>query len=604
MKGYSAANLTALYHLQPELRAKALEEARSPADFEVVETPSGSPTARLQGTYLHSRYNPAKEARRIVNEEAGVLASAGVVLGFGFGYLVEAFCEAFPGKPLVVVEQDTGLFLQALKARDLRNLLSLPNIHWHLGDEPEAIMMSIETLPLQQLCILRLRPLLASRSEYYHRVEALLFSIFDKREVNLNTLRRFGQLWVRNLFSNLDRFAGNPGINVAQNRFSGVPALVMAAGPSLDEVLPHLKALKERMLIVAVDTSYRFCKNQGVEPDFLVSVDPQYWNSRHLDWLELEQTVLVSESSAYPRIFRSGGKEAEVILFVSSFFPLGKYIEEIIGQRGLIGAGGSVATAAWDVCRYLGCPSIYMAGLDLGFPGKRTHSRGAFFEESMHTYSCRLSPAEQMIFRYLHQAVPTALPNNQGGRTLTDRRMLIYKWWFENQMKQQSQTGGPRTFTLAGGGIEIEGMGLVEVTEIFQLPRCRSRIDAKLSDLHRERSGRDSRRGQVRQSLHRLAVELEKLQDLAKRGIELCGPDHASGEAVAGLAKVDQEILSLASRQIAGFLFQPLIRRILDEPEGPRDYAQALGSSRQLYEELLASASYHSELLYKSLKRL
>ncbi len=263
MMGYSAANLTVLYRLQPELRAKALEDAEPPTGFEVVETPSGSPTARLHGTYLHSRYDPAKEARRIVNEEAGATASAGIVLGFGFGYLVEAFCEAFPGKALVVVEQDTGLFLQALKTRDLRNLLSLPNIHWHLGDEPEAVMMSIEALPLQQLCILRLRPLLASRSEYYHRVEALLFSVFDKREVNINTLRRFGQLWVRNLLSNLDRFAGNPGISVARNRFPGVPALVMAAGPSLDEVLPHLKALKEHMLIVAVDTSYRFCKNQG-----------------------------------------------------------------------------------------------------------------------------------------------------------------------------------------------------------------------------------------------------------------------------------------------------------------------------------------------------
>ena len=125
-------------------------------------------------------------------------------------------------------------------------------------------------------------------------------------------------MWVRNLLSNLDRFAGNPGIGVAQNRFPGVPALVMAAGPSLDEVLPHLKALKEHMLIVAVDTSYRFCKNQGVEPDFLVSVDPQYWNSRHLDWLEREQTILVSESSAHPRVFRSEGKEEEMVLFVSS----------------------------------------------------------------------------------------------------------------------------------------------------------------------------------------------------------------------------------------------------------------------------------------------
>jgi hypothetical protein len=182
--------------------------------------------------------------------------------------------------------------------------------------------------------------------------------------------------------------------------------------------------------------------------------------------------------------------------------------------------------------------------------------------------------------------------------------MLIYKGWFENQMKQQSQTGGPRTFTLAAGGIAIDGMALAEVGEIFELPKCRSRIDAELSDLHREQEGRDSQREPVRQSLQRLALELEKLQNLAKRAIELCGGETLSSEAVAGLAKVDRGILSLASRQIAGFLFQPLIRRILDNPEGPRDYAQALATSKQLYEEFLASACYHGALLRKSLGRL
>jgi hypothetical protein len=261
--------------------------------------------------------------------------------------------------------------------------------------------MKVEQLPLRKLSVLRLAGM--RDSLYYRRIGTLLSSVFDKREVNINTLKRFASLWVRNLLSNLGRFITSPGILVGEKRFSDIPALVLAAGPSLDEVLPDLAALRERCLIVAVDTSYRFCRYQGVEPDFLVTVDPQYWNSRHLDWLPRAGTVLVSESSTHPRVFRSVGGREEDIYFVSSFFPLGTYIEQLIGKRGLIGAGGSVATTAWDLCRYLGCSSIYMAGLDLGFPGKRTHARGAFFEESMHGRSTRFYTSEQMNFDYLNQ---------------------------------------------------------------------------------------------------------------------------------------------------------------------------------------------------------
>jgi hypothetical protein len=465
--------------------------------------------------------------------------------------------------------------------------------------------MQVEELPLQKLSILRL-PGTRNR-DYYRHVEALISSIFDKRRVNINTLRRFGELWVRNLLSNLGCFITSPGIRAGEKRFSAVPALVLAAGPSLDKVLPDLKVLRQRCLIVAVDTSYRFCRYRGIEPDFLVTVDPQYWNSRHLDWLPRVRTVLVSESSAHPRIFRLGGREEEAY-FVSSFFPLGTYIEQLIGKRGLIGAGGSVATTAWDLCRYFGCSPIYMAGLDLGFPGKRTHAKGAFFEESMHGRSDRFFTAEQMNFDYLRQAQPTALKNNAGGWTLTDRRMLIYKSWFENQIKQQGGRGA--TFSLAEEGIAIEGMGHLRPGELQRLPRIRGHIDKALRELRK--SGRqmvdqmvaEQRPKRVIESMRGLADELEQLQELAAGGADLAGSGRPAGELVPALAEVDRQIMALASRQIAGFLFQPLIHEILDNPEGGGDFEKILATSRNLYRNLEASASYHRKLLHKCLQRL
>jgi len=604
MTDHTAANLEVFCNQHPQLKTLGLDAPEDATALEVSQTPSGYPTARLQGAYLHSRYDPVKEARRIVAKGAIAAPSAAAVLGFGLGYLTQAFSETHPGKPMIVIEEHPGRFRQALAARDLRTVLANPNITWCIGEKAQAVMERLEQLPLSKLSIFRLPGVQAG--SYYRRIETLLCSVLDRRNVNINTLRRFGDLWVRNLLSNLGTFITSPGIRAGEKRFSDFPALVLAAGPSLDEVIPDLKELRRRCLIVAVDTSYRFCRYQGVEPDFLVTVDPQYWNSRHLDWLPSSGTLLVSESSAHPRIFRLANSREDETYYVSSFFPLGTYIEELIGKRGLIGAGGSVATTAWDLCRFLGCSPIYMAGLDLGFPGKRTHARGAFFEESMHGHSTRFHTAERMNFEYLHQAQPTALKNYAGGLTLTDRRMLIYKSWFENQIRQQQERDGSPTYSLAAQGIAIEGMEHLRPQELLRLPPIRKRIDACLGQLRKR--GRQmvekQRTDLVVQSMRDLADELEQLTDLAARGAALSNSGAGAGELVPVLAEVDQQIMALASRQIAAFLFQPLIHEILENPEGGGDFNQVLATSRDLYRNLEASASYHSKLLEKCLERL
>lgn len=603
MKDYTQANLEALCSRQPAFRAKSLETYPNATEMQILTTPSGYPTARIRGAYLHSRYDPVKEARRIIDSGSGQPPSAAVVLGLGLGYLAEAFHRASPEKALLVVEPDPALFVQALGARDLRELLQSPTVQWSIGEQAEAAAMKAERLPLGNLRILRLAAL--RENEYFQRLEVLLSSIFDKRNVNINTLQRFGQLWIRNLLSNLHQFISNPGIGAGCGLFSGIPALILAAGPSLDEVLPYLEALQQRMLIVAVDTSYRFCKNQGVEADFLVTVDPQYWNSRHLDWLATDRTVLVSESSAHPRVFRGKGAN-DSVYFVSSFFPLGTYIEETLGPRGVIGAGGSVAATAWDLCRYLGCSGQYMAGLDLGFPGQRTHARGAYFEESMHIRSSRLHPTEDMSFAYLHQARPTALRNNRGGLTLSDRRMLIYKSWFEDQIQQQLGRKGSPSYTLAAEGIAIAGMDFVRPERLLDLAPVRARIEEALTAMHLGgvRMAKAQRPNQALRLLRDLAGELKQLEDLAKTGAKLSAAGAPLNETITQLAEIDRRIMSLASRQIAGFLFQPLIHSIVNNPVEPQDSIQILETSKKLYGQLKDSASYHGKLLQQCLLRM
>lgn len=600
-------NLAALYERHPELRARRLPETVE-GGLTIATASSGDFTALAGGAYVHSRYDPKREAERLVAGGVEPRASAALVLGLGLGYLPEAFLALHPGRPLVIVEPDLGLFRQALACRDLTALASSPSVTWFIGEEPEAVIMGLDALPLSRLAVLRLRPLYLRWQAYYRKLELLVRSLLDRKEVNLNTLRRFGRLWVRNLLHNLEEFLRAPGVSRLEGAFAGIPALVLAAGPSLEPVLEALSELRQRLLLVAVDTSYPLCRRAGVEPDFLVTVDPQYWNSRHLDRMRILEAILVSEPAAHPSIFHRPEAECPALYFVSSFFPLGGLLEQLTGIRGRIGAGGSVATTAWDLARLLGGRPLYMAGLDLGYPGRRTHCRGAYFEELRATLSGRLQPAELAAFRALSEAGTFPVRSNSGGLTLTDRRMVIYQWWFENQLKQHC--GEPLTYSLSAQGVAIAGMPYLPLDSLLQLPAVRSQIEERMDRARQWGKGQElpaRASEQAWTAMGEMAAELGRLGELAREGLELCA--RAEGQArslrsqlLRRLEAVDRRILALSSRQVAAFLLQPLIQKIIDGA-GTTGEAGGLELSSQLYRELAESSSYQEALIARALER-
>jgi hypothetical protein len=592
-----ADNLSALYSRHPALRSLELEQAQG-GKLALEPSSCGLPTAQLGGSYLHSRYDPGEEARRLLARELPSRFGSAVFFGFGLGYLPEAFLRMHPGRPLAVIEPEPAQFRQALAARDLRELLSCPDASWLVGLEAEEAVMELDQKAQGSFTVLRLRPLYQSNPAYYRKLEALVQSLIDRREVNLNTLRRFGRLWVRNLLANLPLLLGSGGAAELEGLFTGIPALLLAAGPSLDEVLEHLGPLADRLLLVAVDTSYRLCRQAGVRPDLLVTVDPQYWNSRHLDWAELDDVLLVCEPSVHPRTFHRS--ELPPLRFMSSFFPIGELLEKLTGPRGRVGAGGSVATSAWDLARLTGARPLYLAGLDLGYPGRRTHARGAWFEQRAHTLSFRLGPAEQQDFLVLTDAGLIPVASAAGGVALSDRRMILYKWWFENQMKQHPGS----SFSLSADGARVAGLEHRKLGELLELPLRRAEIEQRLA-LARARRPEDAAgprsRRKARRLLEELAEDLRHLERLARRGLELARGPAPAPEAKAELEEVDRQILGLASRQVAGFLFQPLIRKVLGSAAA--SYREALELSAELYGELADSAGYQAGLIRRTLQR-
>jgi len=612
------ANLAALAERQPGLAdllrgASATTGAAAPL-LRPLRTSSGLVTATLGGLHLHSAHDPATEAARLSASVPPAVDSV-VLLGFGLGYQAEALLARGRGLKVLVCVAEPALLAEALSLRDLRDLLSREELGFVVGGargadgsdhadgaDPGAVVPALDAMGSSLFSILANRAEEKFRPEWYAGVRAAAERYASKETINGNTLKRFGRLWVRNLAHNMGELGRLPGVARLEGRFAGMPALVLGAGPSLDEVLPHLQELKERCLLIAVDTSLRSILREGVEPDFLVVVDPQYWNWRHLEGLSSPSSILVSESASWPAVFRFGSRAA---FLCSSLFPLGRAIEARTGAKGKLGAGGSVTTTAWDLGRLLRAAPLYMAGLDLGFPRGATHARASLFEQRAISGGRRLAPAEASHAAALFSGGPMWAPANDGEKIRTDKRMTLYAWWFESRL---CHAEAPATRNLSSHGLAIPGMGLASLDEVLALPPRRAEIDAILDAAVRD-AGDGGAAGSAgmaaaAEGLSALLSELAATAEKATRAAEEAAQarrDLAAGRDIsarmARLDGFDRELLAGGANEVVGFLLPPLSEIM---GEGAKSLDEGLRCSEALYSRVAESALFHIKKLEDS----
>jgi hypothetical protein len=590
-------NLAAIRARHPELAAALEAPAEPPEGFAARTGRGGRPTAAVDGLLLHSAYDPIREARSLLAGEFPSPPAACVFLGYGLGYLPREFVSLWPDADCIVVEPDLSLFEAGLALAPLGPLGESGRVSWVLGAGIEgsvsALQDLLETLGPRAAKALRLGGLAGRYEGFFREAERAIERYNGKSSINRNTLKRFGRLWVRNLARNFREIGAHPGIAGAEGLLGGFPALVVAAGPSLDAALPSLPALAERMAVVCVDTALGQVRRAGVDPDFVVVVDPQYWNTRHLDRLATARGYLVTESAAHPSVFRlpCAGK-----LLAASLFPLGARLE---GEGlGKLGAGGSVATSAWDLVRFLGASPVAILGMDLGFPGNATHARGSFFEERAILRGERRSPAEKAMFLSLHDAAPYPVPSNEGGAVLTDKRMILYAWWFESRMRRYP---GTPTFNLSPGGVRIRGMPPASLDRFLALPRRRSEIDGALEALGRLAAANREAFAEARGSLLRELAQMERLacEALAAAGEAreaLAAGRYPSAELEA-LDRIEARMLASEAKEVVSFIL-PAPEELVSREA--KDLAEALRHSQSVYGEAAESAAFHARLLARA----
>lgn len=149
------------------------------------------------------------------------------------------------------------------------------------------------------------------------------------------------------------------------------PVFIVGNGPSLDEYIDSIRRLRKKVLLVSCGTALRSLVKYGVEPDFHVELESDYFSYRVLSELDsdiLKRLNFISPSHICPlahRLFKNSRIYFKSENCVSDFFGNGY----VVLERGV----PTCVNAAFVVMLHLGFKNIYFFGTDFGYRNKLNH---------------------------------------------------------------------------------------------------------------------------------------------------------------------------------------------------------------------------------------
>lgn len=577
-------------------------EREDQPEFQVIAVPGDNPNLILsdqtgQSHFFHNLEDPVGEARSIVRElEREGNLEAFFVLGFGAGYHIEALLEKLhPEIPVIIVEKDVSIMREALSLRDYSSIWSRKKLYLALDESPyeasfDALCRFYNISPrpgFQILTVRRFRYIFHHLSferfkGYYSEVVEQLDRITATAGDNIETFFCFIDLWGENITANAAEFVFNPGVITLKDVFKGIPAVVIAAGPSLDRAAPFLKKIQTRSVLIAVDTAMRTLETNDVHPHFVMSIDGQDLNMKHYEGVDAAKTFLVTDPVTWPGIVQ---KFSDRVFMCTSGHPLGVYLEGVMGDRGFLPGSGSVATNCLRLALLLGCDPIVFVGQDLAYQGWSTHSKNSGYSDFRLGSLNRFMTMASGIRAFKESSVETWVKGNYSDKVGTSRVMKRWIEWIARAISENPD----RTFiNTSDFGAYIEGTELESIDSLAErLPDIHLDVRGKIETLYRKGDHTDVA-GLIRQ-LRQDIDTMKQVSRVARRALkELARTTIGPREEQKKIIRVNRLAKEITGNEkfmrLSQWDVEPLVTDLMEQNEN----IQSGGFQEKAFKQLFA----------------
>ncbi|MDQ7013135.1 MAG: DUF115 domain-containing protein [Planctomycetota bacterium] len=471
-------NLRALARCSPQTAQLIGETApETGVVFEIA--PDGGLTGTL-GTGVGARRlasgrRPLDEAARLAERFVTAETGVAVVLGFGLGHHVRSVAEKLGRTGVVVVfEPDVALLRAVLERVDMVDAMDGSNIAILTRADSGAIseaLLGAEVAVSLGVKVLEhgpSGPRLGERGARF--AEAFTTTVRAVRAAVVTTLMQT-ETSLRNGLMNLDWYASVPGIAGLTSCAAGKPAVVVSAGPSLARNMQLLAepGVRDRVVIVAVQTVLRQLLAAGIKPHFVTALDHHEISRRFYEGLtaaDVEGVTLIVEPKANPAIL---DVYPGAIRCVHD-----EILSQVLGNGFAhdgcgIAPGATVAHMAYSFARHLGCEPVLLIGQDLGFTDGQYYAPGAAIHDVWAGELNEFNTLETMEWQRIvrNRAHLCEATDHLGRKVYSDEQMSAYLVQFERVFEADAALGRT-TIDATEGGVAKRGTQTMPLAEALR----------------------------------------------------------------------------------------------------------------------------------------
>jgi len=333
---------------------------------------------------IHDTENPGTEAEpflgMVEKESTGIV----LIFGMGLGYLALRLLEQRKKlQKIIIFELNIEFFRLALENMDLTQVLDDSRVILSIGkpENIEEILKPVSrTLMLEDIHTHKFTPCFHINKDYDDLASAV-FNIVSSYNIEGATRSIHGKTFIENRLKHLTSMHHNNKLEELAQKFKGVPALVIAAGPSLDKNIEEIQRAVGRAVIISVDTALPALLNHGIKPDFVTSIDyndPTYEKIANLASNPVAREInLICTSWVATTVTKIFPARTIYWAFGGNF--LEQWINSSLGGTMAIDGAGTVAHLNFISARIMGCDPVIFVGQDLAYSYSKEHASDVVF---------------------------------------------------------------------------------------------------------------------------------------------------------------------------------------------------------------------------------
>ncbi len=381
-----------------------------------------------------------------------------LMYGLGSGAYAKYYLDnARKDCSLIVHEPSVKIFRSSLANYDLTRLFEDPRfrlVFWPLYNKKDDIgyfyndeVFDYKDISSQKTCFYPNYPRIFTEdvNEFINGIVTARGYVVGDQVVH----DRFGEDFNRNSFSNMMQLVDSLSLEDLINEMpKDIPAIVVAAGPSLDKNINDIRAAKGKCLIISTDTALKPLALAGIKPDLAAIMDGK----------KDERYMSEESSRKIPLICTIRSGDAFMKLHKGPKFFIDadcNHISSFMKDEGIpfmrLYMGGSVANLCFTIAKSLHCKRIIFVGQDLAYTGDRTHSKVTVRGEK----NTAVEDLEHPIMGI----------DINGDPIRTSLEFNVYREWFEHEIKADPDI---TVIDATEGGVRIDGTILMTLKDAIK----------------------------------------------------------------------------------------------------------------------------------------